>query len=218
MSDILQLLLHTEEFLLQWSQAYGTWIYFIIALIIFSETGLIVAALLPGDALLFAVGVMAAAGAINVWWLIPLLILAAILGNRTNYTIGRYFGHRILQSRWRLVQPKHLQKTHVFYETHGGKALVLGRFLPFARTLVPFLAGIGEMEMRTFQRYNLIGAVVWIIPFTLAGYWAGALQWVQDNFGLMYLCFLVITGVPLVAGLIRLRWQKRLALRKVTGS
>lgn len=214
MNDILHFVLHLEEFLLEWSHLSGPWFYILVGLIIFSETGLVVAAFLPGDGLLFSVGVIAASGAVNIWWLIPLLVAAAILGNTTNYFIGRYFGVQILRSRWRLVKPSQLEQAHQFYEKHGGAALILGRFLPFARTLVPFIAGMSTMDLRAFERYNIAGAILWIMPLTLAGYWFGNFAWVQANFGLIYLGLIVVTSAPFVIALIRLLWRRWTSGRK----
>lgn len=204
MQEIFEFLINAEDHLLEFSHQYGMWIYVLLFLIVYSETGLVVMAFLPGDGLLFSAGVIAASGAIDIEWVLILLFIAAVLGNTSNFFIGRYFGDRLLVSRWKLIRQKDLDRTHLFYEKHGGKALVLGRFLPLFRTFVPFVAGIGHMDFHSFNRYNFIGALAWVPPLTLAGYFFGEIPWVQQNFGLIYLALVVVTAIPIVWGAIKL--------------
>lgn len=209
MTDLLYWFLEIDDHLMDLAHIYGPLTYFILFMIIYSETGLVVAAFLPGDGLLFSAGVIAAAGALNIWALVPLLILAAILGNVSNYFIGRYLGKRMVAAkRWRLIKQKDLDRTHAYYEKHGGMALILGRFLPVVRTLVPFVAGLGRMDYVDFMRFNIIGALAWVTPLTFAGYIFGDLPWVQSNFGLIYLGLVVVTAIPLLWGAMNVLWRR----------
>lgn len=208
MHEFLEFFLHSEEYLLEFSHHYGWWLYSLLFLIVFCETGLVVTPFLPGDGLLFSAGVIAASGALQIEWLVLLLLAAAILGNLANFYIGMYFGKRLLESRWKLLKTEHIERTHLFYEKHGGKALILGRFLPIVRTFTPFVAGIGRMEPPAFHRYNVAGAVAWAPPLTLAGFFFGELPWVQQNFGLIYLALVVVTAIPLLWGIGKLTMEQ----------
>lgn len=209
MSDFLNLFLESDDQLMQLAHTYGGMVYLILFLVIFSETGLVVAPFLPGDGLLFSAGVIAAAGAVAIGWLIPVLVAAAILGNLINYLVGRLLGRRLLAARrWRLIREKDFERAHRYYEQRGGLALILGRFLPVVRTFVPFVAGIARMDFHDFNRFNIIGAVAWVMPLTLAGYAFGDLSWVQNNFGLIYLGLVVVTAVPLLWGAARALWRR----------
>lgn len=214
MQEFFEFFLHSEEYLLEFSHRYGWWLYTLLFLMVYCETGLVVAPFLPGDGLLFSAGVIAASGAMEIEWLVALLLIAAISGNLTNFFIGRFFGARLLASRWRLLKAEHVERTHLFYEKNGGKALILGRFLPVVRTFVPFVAGIGQMEPRAFHYYNVLGALAWVPPLTLAGYYFGELPWIQQNFGLIYLGLVVVTAIPLLWGLIKLAIERAMYKRK----
>src|SRR5690349_10498312 len=167
---MLDIILHLDIHLLEWVSQYGVWIYAILFAIIFSETGFVVTPFLPGDSLLFVAGAIAAVGEMNLYILLVLLTAAAILGNSVNYAIGRWLGKTFFKekgSRW--LNPKHLDKAHEFYERHGGKAVVLSRFLPIVRTYVPFVAGMAQMTPRQYTLYNVAGGVSWVGSLTLAG-------------------------------------------------
>lgn len=196
--------LHIDEHLLEIVQQYGTLTYIILFFIIFSETGFVVTPFLPGDSLLFAAGALAATGGLNIWSMIALLLIAAFLGNAVNFSIGRYIGPRILENnKIPFIKQEHLLKTQLFYEKHGSKAVVIGRFLPFLRTFVPFVAGIGKMNAAKFMLYNLVGAVLWIIPFSLAGFWFGNIPFVKQNFSLVVLGIIFITVLPTLIAVVR---------------
>lgn len=207
--EFLTLFLESDDQLLELAHTYGGLVYLLLFLVIFSETGLVVAPFLPGDGLLFSAGVVAAAGAVDIRWLIPVLIAAAVLGNMVNYLVGRFLGRRLLAARrWRLIRKKDFERAHRYYEQRGGLALILGRFLPVVRTFAPFVAGIAHMDYRDFNRFNLIGAILWVTPLTLAGYLFGDLPWVQENFGLIYLGLVVVTAIPLLWGAARTLWRR----------
>ena len=212
MEAILDLVLHADTYLKQFVDAYGVWVYAFLFLIIFAETGLVVTPFLPGDSLLFAAGALAASsGAFNIWILMPLLIVAAILGDAVNYAVGDAIGPRVFTSvdrtSWwqRLLNRDHLAKAHAFFERYGGKAIVLGRFVPIVRTFVPFVAGAGTMTYSTFAFYNVSGAVIWVGVCTLAGYAFGNVPIVRDNFTLVALGIIFVSLLPMVVEVIRHR-------------
>jgi membrane-associated protein len=173
LTQFLSVMLHVDQQLALLTSQYGIYIYAILFLIIFAETGFVVFPFLPGDSLLFIAGALAADGQIDPWALTVLLIGAAILGNTVNYAVGRYFGKRVFETDSRWISRDVLLKAHGFYENHGGKAVLLSRFLPLLRTFVPFIAGVSEMTFAKFQKYNIIGAFVWIVIFIWGGYFFG---------------------------------------------
>lgn len=183
-----------------WMQDYGNWLYGILFLIVFVETGLVVMPLLPGDSLLFTAGVLAAdpANNFNIYLLIPLLILAALLGDNTNYFIGSKVGVRIFDLKWRLLKKEYLDQTHAFYEKHGGKALIMARFVPIVRTFAPFAAGLGTMTYRKFIVYCIAGAVLWVCSISMAGYFLGSNEWVQANFEKVVLGIVFLSVMPML--------------------
>ena len=189
---------------------YGAWTYAILFAIIFSETGFVVTPFLPGDSLLFVAGAIAAGGALDVHLLAVVLIAAAILGNAANYAIGRWFGRRFFTregSRW--LNPAHLAKAHAFYERHGGKAVVLSRFLPIVRTYIPFVAGMARMPPARFMAYNAVGAGAWAGLITYAGYFFGNIPWVRGNLTLLIVGIVVVSLVPLGIAFLRARLAAR---------
>lgn len=200
--------LHIDQHLFEIVQQYGTLTYIILFFIIFSETGFVVTPFLPGDSLLFAAGALAGTGQLNVWLIIILLLTAAFCGNMLNYSIGRYLGPRVLENnKIPFIKQEHLEKTQLFYAKYGAKAVVISRFLPFLRTFVPFVAGIGKMSVVQFTLYNFIGAALWIIPFTLAGFGFGNIPLVKKNFSLVVLGIIFITALPTFVAIGR-EWLK----------
>ncbi|MEI8112187.1 MAG: VTT domain-containing protein [Bacteroidia bacterium] len=173
--------------------------YLFLFLIIFLETGLIVFPFLPGDGLLFSAGVIAASSDMSIFLLVPILILAAILGNHFNYQIGRKIEHRIEHSKNRLVQKylvKSVIKTRLFYQKHGKKSIIIGRFFPVIRTYIPFFAGTVDFDFKIFSKYTIIGSAIWVPFFTLSGYFLGELPWIKDNFELIFLGLIIVTLIP----------------------
>ena len=208
LAAFIDIILHLDKHLAVLVQQYGTWIYAILFVIIFSETGFVVTPFLPGDSLLFVAGALAALGGMNIGVLLAVLLAAAALGNMLNYQIGRFLGPKVFQWQGsRFFNRSALDKTHAFYDKHGGKTLVISRFLPLFRTFAPFVAGIGAMSYPRFTLFNLIGAVSWVGSLTLAGYFFGNLPWVQKNLSVVILAIIAISLVPVAIGW----WQQRKA-------
>ncbi|PKO34572.1 MAG: hypothetical protein CVU34_07405 [Betaproteobacteria bacterium HGW-Betaproteobacteria-7] len=208
LTQFIDIVLHLDKHLALLVQQYGLWIYGILFIIIFSETGFVVTPFLPGDSLLFVAGALAALGegGMDIVVLIVVLLVAAVLGNTLNYHIGRYLGPKVFQwENSRLFNRDALIKTHAFYEKHGGKTLVISRFLPVFRTFAPFVAGIGSMSYAKFQFFNLAGAAAWIISLCLAGYWLGNLPWVKANLSLIIIGIIVSSLLPLGIGYLKSR-------------
>lgn len=211
MTEWIDLLLHVDAYLLQLVTAYGAWIYAILFVIVFAETGLIVAPFLPGDSLLFATGALAAAGALDVRVGLVLLLAAAVAGDAVNYAVGRTAGTRVIHlantdRRWRRwVNPAYLAKAHDFFERHGGKAVVLGRFMPIVRTFVPFVAGAAQMSYPQFAFYNIAGAVAWVGICVGAGYAFGNVPIVKENFSLVAMGIIAVSLLPMVVEYMRYR-------------
>ena len=201
LASFIDIILHLDKHLTLLVLQYGPWIYAILFVIIFSETGFVVTPFLPGDSLLFVAGAVAALGGMNIGILLAVLTAAAVLGNMLNYQIGRFLGPKVFHwENSRFFNKAALEKTHAFYEKHGGKTLIISRFLPLFRTFAPFVAGIGAMTYARFSMFNLVGAVSWIGSLTLAGYWFGNLPWVQKNLTLVIVGIIVISLVPLFVG------------------
>lgn len=197
LSGFLDLVLHLDRHLLELAQNYGAWIYGVLFLIVFLETGVVVTPFLPGDSLLFVAGAIAAAGALNVHGLVILLIAAAIAGDSLNYSIGRYLGPRVFRfDDSRFFKRTYVDRTHAFFERHGGKALIIARFVPIIRTYAPFVAGIGVMPYRRFLLFNVVGAVLWVILLTYAGFFFGNLPLVKKNLTLVILGIIVLSILP----------------------
>jgi len=198
---IVDFVLHIDTHLTEIIAAYGTATYVILFGIVFAETGLVVTPFLPGDSLLFAVGALSAIGAMN--------IAAAVIGDAANYWIGHFFGQKIIDSpKFPLVKKEHIDKAQVFYAKHGGKAIVLSRFVPIVRTFAPFVAGVGRMKYRQFLSYNVIGGVAWVLLFTLAGYFFGNVPSVKENFTLVIFAIILISVIPIIIESIKARRPK----------
>ena len=207
-SFIIDFVLHIDQHLLELVAAYGPWIYLILFLIVFAETGLVVTPFLPGGSLLFVAGAIAAMGEMNVHLLVALLILAAVLGDAVNYAVGHFFGMKLFSNPdSRIFRRQYLDKTHDFYARHGGKTIILARFVPIVRTFAPFVAGVGRMTYRHFFSYNIVGALAWVLSFSYAGYFFGNLPVVKSNLSLLILAIIVVSVLP---GIIEI-WRSRRA-------
>ena len=209
-AQFIDIVLHLDTHLVAMVERHGVWIYAILFAIIFSETGFVVTPILPGDSLLFVAGAVAATGGMNVHIVVALLITAAILGNSVNYAIGRWLGKRFFvdrQSRW--LNPAHMEKAHAFYERHGGKAVVISRFLPIVRTYIPFVAGMGQMDPGRFTTFNVAGGVLWVASLTYAGFFFGNIPWVKGNLTAIILGIIVVSLLPLVIAYVRAKLAKR---------
>lgn len=197
--QFLDFLLHLDEHLITIVSEYGVLTYAFLFAVIFAETGLVVTPFLPGDSLLFAAGAIAALGSLNIFAILAILILAAILGDTVNYWIGHFFGQKIIDSpKVPFINQKHIDQTQEFYAKHGGKTIILARFVPIVRTFAPFVAGVGKMEYGRFITYNVIGGVIWVTVFTLAGYFFGNIPAVKHNFSVVVLAIIGISVVPMV--------------------
>lgn len=205
-ATFIDIVLHLDVHLLAIMQAYGMWIYVILFLIIFCETGLVVMPFLPGDSLLFVVGALCGVGALEIKLILPLLMAASFLGDSTNYWIGRLVGMRLVKrANSRFLKHEHLEKTHVFYKKHGGKAILFARFLPIVRTFAPFVAGIGLMRYRLFMVFSALGSIAWISLFTFGGFFLGNIPVVKDNLTLMVVIVIVLSFIPALREFIRHR-------------
>ena len=206
LATFIDIILHLDAHLLALTQQYGVWVYAILFLIIYSETGLVIAPFLPGDSLLFVAGALCGMGALQLEWLAPLLILAAFSGDNTNYWIGRLVGVRLLnRANAKLIRREHLAKAQAFYDKHGGKTIILARFMPILRTFAPFVAGIGMMRYRLFVLFSALGSVAWISSLTAAGYFFGNIPVVKNNLTLIIIGIIVITILPALIEFIRYR-------------
>lgn len=202
-ANLIDLFLHLDKHLNIVIQTYGVWTYLLLFLIIFMETGLVVTPFLPGDSLIFAAGTFAGLGSLNVSFLFGLLSVAAILGDTINYWIGHYIGPKAFRGDIRFLKKEYLDRTHDFYERHGGKTIILARFIPIIRTFAPFVAGIGAMSYWRFISYNMIGGIAWVGLFSFGGYFFGNLKFVQENFGFVVLAIIFISLMPAVVGFIK---------------
>jgi len=196
---LVDFILHIDVHLAELVAQYGIWIYAILFLILFCETGLVVTPFLPGDSLLFVAGALAAlpGNDLNVHLMVTLLVIAAILGDAVNYTIGRLFGEKLFSNpNSKIFRRSYLDKTHAFYDRHGGKTIILARFVPIVRTFAPFVAGMGHMSYRHFALYNVTGALLWVLLFSYAGYLFGDLPVVQENLKLLIVGIIVVSILP----------------------
>eukprot|EP01037_Dinobryon_pediforme_P025880 gene25880-28198_t len=212
--QLLAVLLHVDKSLGILIQQYGTMIYVVLFLIIFCETGLVVLPFLPGDSLLFIAGTFCAIGAMQIWLLIFLLVIAAVAGNTLNYWIGSAVGHKVLSHHSRWLNPEALAKTHAFYEKHGGKTIILARFTPFVRSFAPFIAGVSKMTVIKFQIFNIIGAVLWVAGLLMFGYLFGNMPLVRDHLNTLVLLGFVLAILPIVLGAIWQFYRRFLRQRK----
>lgn len=203
---LIDFILHVDKHLEVFVQNYGIWVYALLFVIIFVETGLVVMPFLPGDSLLFVVGALCGAGLMDIRLAMGLMLVAAILGDQVNYSIGRFFGHKVFH--WedsRFFNRRAFDQAHQFYETYGGITIILARFMPFIRTFAPFVAGVAEMTRSKFTAYNVIGALIWVVGLTAAGYWFGNLPWVQANFSKIIWAMILIPGLFVLFG----AWKAR---------
>ncbi len=205
-SLLIDFILHVDQHLQTFVQNHGAWVYLLLFAIIFVETGLVVMPFLPGDSLLFIVGALCGAGLIDYPLAAGLMLVAAILGDQTNYSIGRYFGPKVFQwENSRFFNRKAFNQAHAFYERYGGVTIILARFMPFIRTFAPFVAGVAEMTRTKFTAYNVVGGVIWVLGLTAAGYWFGNMAWVQANLSKIIWGLIFVPGlIAIVAG-----WRAR---------
>jgi membrane-associated protein len=203
--SVIDLFLHLDQHLSRVIADYGVWTHLILFLIIFAETGLVVTPFLPGDSLLFAAGTFAALGSLDLWLLVVLLIAAAILGDTVNYWVGAWVGPRAFSGNVKFLRKDYLDRTHAFYEKHGGKTVIFARFVPIIRTFAPFVAGVGAMTYPKFITYNVVGAVLWVGLFVPAGYFFGNIPAVRKNFTLVILAIIALSVLPFAFEAIRAR-------------
>ncbi len=213
---LIELFLHLDKQLSAVITQYGIWTYVILFAVIFIETGLVVTPFLPGDSLLFAAGTFAALGSLNIWPLFLLLALAAVLGDTVNYWIGHFLGDRAYNIKW--IRKDYLERTHAFFEKHGGKTIFLARFVPIVRTFAPFVAGVGRMSYSYFFSYNVFGGVIWVALFTFAGYFFGNIPFIRDHFSLVVIAIVLISLVPMVVEAIKARRESKPANPDLSGT
>lgn len=209
--DYFDFILHIDKHLLDIVNSYHTWTYLILALIIFCETGLVVTPLLPGDSLLFAAGALAGAGSLDIGIIIALLFVAAFIGDNTNYFIGNYIGPKVFDKNYKFLKKKYLEKTQHFYDKHGGKTIIIARFMPIIRTFAPFVAGVGTMKYRKFIGFSLLGNFLWITGFSLAGYLFGNIEIVKRNFTLVIFVIIFISILPPIIAVLKQKMSNKKA-------
>jgi membrane-associated protein len=198
---LIDFILNVDQHLQAFVQNYGAWVYALLFLIIFTETGVVVMPFLPGDSLLFVVGALCGVGLMSLPLAMVLLVIAAVLGDQTNYTIGRYFGPKVFQwENSRLFNRNAFNQAHAFYERYGGITIILARFMPFIRTFAPFVAGVAEMTRVKFTAYNVVGALIWVVGLTTAGYLFGNLPWVQENLSMIIWALIIVPGLIAIFG------------------
>ena len=207
--QIVDIFLHLDIYLSQVISTYGLWTYALLFIVIFMETGFVVTPFLPGDSLLFAAGTFAALGALNPLVLIVLLIAAAIAGDTVNYWIGHAIGERAFSGEIKWIKKEYMERTHAFFEKHGGKTIFLARFVPIVRTFAPFVAGVGKMSYGYFIFYNVFGGIVWVALFVAAGYFFGNIDFVKHNFSLVIIAIILISILPMVVEAVKARKGKR---------
>lgn len=210
--DILDLLTNLKPTMEGWIANYNTTFYFILCLIIFCETGLVATPFLPGDSLLFTAGMLVHQNSdLNVWALIPLLFIAAILGDNVNYFVGKIFGEKVFEIKFlkRLIKREYLDKTHVFFEKHGGKAIIMARFVPIVRTFAPFAAGVGKMSYTKYITFCIVGGAAWVTGLTLAGYYLAENEMVSKHYEKVILGIVFVSVLPVIIGLVRSKFGKK---------
>ena len=210
LKNFLDIILHIDVHLQKWVTDYRTWTYLILFLIIFMETGFVVTPFLPGDSMLFAAGTVAAMDGqpLSMAILVPLLIAAAFLGDTANYFSGKYLGNAVYEKNYRFIKREYLDKTHAFYEKHGGKTIIIARFMPIIRTFAPFVAGIGTMSYRRFTSFNIIGGMLWVSSFCIAGYFFGNIPLVKKNFTIAIFVIIFLSILPMIIAYIKNKMNK----------
>lgn len=208
LTSLFNLLLHIDKTMLQFIESHGVWIYALLVVIIFSETGLVFMPFLPGDSLLFVAGAICAMGKMDIYLLIALLTTAAIVGDAVNYSVGRWFGAALI-AKTSLVNPKHLAYTQGFYDRYGGQTVIIARFIPFARTMAPFVAGFARYDPKRFLFFNVTGGIVWVVSLTVAGYWFGNLPFVRDNLTLVILFIIFLSILPGIIAFLRAKFAAK---------
>jgi membrane-associated protein len=210
LKNFLDIILHIDVHLQQWVTEYQTWTYLILFVIIFMETGFVVTPFLPGDSLLFAAGTVAAmdGNPLSVAYIIPLLVGAAFGGDNTNYFIGKLLGKTVYEKNYRLIRREYLDKTHAFYEKHGGKTIIIARFMPIIRTFAPFVAGVGTMSYIRFISFSVAGAILWVASFSIAGYFFGNIDFVKKNFTIVILAIIFVSLLPMVIAIVKKSMSK----------
>jgi membrane-associated protein len=205
LKEFADFILHIDIYLQQWVSDYRHWTYMILFAIIFCETGLVVTPFLPGDSLLFAAGTIAAMEGhpLSIYALVPLLFTAAFAGDNTNYFIGRFLGHKVYERDYKLIKKKYLERTHAFYEKHGGKTLIIARFIPIIRTFAPFVAGVGTMRYFRFITFSILGNVAWVTIFSTVGYFFGNIGFIRSHFSVVILAIIFISIVPILIGIFK---------------
>jgi membrane-associated protein len=213
LSFLIDFILNVDVHLKEFVENYGAWVYALLFLVIFTETGVVVMPFLPGDSLLFVVGALAGAGLMNLPLVMVLLVAAAILGDQVNYSVGRYVGPKVWQwEQSRVFNKAAFEQAHAFYEKYGGITIILARFMPFIRTFAPFVAGVSAMSRAKFTFYNVVGALIWVIGLTLAGYWFGNLPWVQQHLDKIIWALIVVPGLIAIYG----GWKAKRSATKVS--
>ncbi|MDN5865586.1 MAG: VTT domain-containing protein [Gammaproteobacteria bacterium] len=209
MQDVLDFLLHLDQYLAGFAEAYGLWVYGLLFLIIFAETGFVVTPFLPGDTLIFVAGALSGSGHLDWFATTSVIFVAAILGNTVNYEIGRAIGPRVFRSRWRWLNRKHLDEAHRFFLAHGGKTVVIARFLPIIRTFVPFVAGVGQMPRWQYFSYTVLGAFLWVAILFAAGYYFGNIAFVRNHLTLIVLAAVIVSLIPAVGMALRNYFKRK---------
>jgi membrane-associated protein len=209
--ELIDIILHIDVHLQQWVSDYRTWTYLILFFIIFMETGFVVTPFLPGDSLLFAAGTVAAMEGepLSVLVIIPLLVGAAFLGDNTNYFFGKFLGKKVYEKNYRLIKREYLDRTHAFYEKHGGKTIIIARFMPIIRTFAPFVAGVGTMGYFRFISFSIFGALFWVTSFTVAGYFFGNIPLVKNNFTIAILGIIFLSVLPMIIAFLKAKMGKK---------
>ena len=205
---LIDFIIHIDKYIDLLINTFGNFSYLILFIVIFCETGLVVMPFLPGDSLLFVSGAFAARGSFNIFFLYFIFLLAAILGDSLNYWIGDFFGEKVFEN-WKLFKKEHLERTKKFFNKHGGKTVLLARFIPFIRTFAPFVAGVGKMKYRKFLFYNILGGFLWVSLFLLSGYFFGQLPWVKENLTILIVLIIGVSVMPVVIEFLRNKLKKK---------
>ncbi len=211
LNQFIDIILHIDVHLHQWVTDYRTWTYLILFIIIFMETGFVVTPFLPGDSLLFAAGTIAAMDGepLNIVFLLLILSVAAYLGDTVNYFIGKSIGHKVYEKNYKLIKREHLDKTHAFYEKHGGKTIIIARFMPIIRTFAPFVAGVGTMSYLRFTSFNIIGGILWVFSFCIAGYLFGNIPMIKQNFTIAIFVIIFLSLLPMIIAFFQSYFKKK---------